>query len=158
MVKRRILTMLLAVMICITGVVSWDINASAEAETEDIEMSELMTEDALIGYAENQTWGVYFSDGYSIINKISSTKIGAGGVTNANVKCTVKVTAIVERKNSSGTWVRVTSWSQTNENAYSAMASKSLTVASGYYYRVRCYHYASTDTASSFTDALWVGN
>lgn len=158
MVKRRILTMLLAVMLCITGIVSWNINARAEVETEDIEMSELMTEDALIGYAENQTWGVYFSDGYSIVNKISSTKIGAGGVTNANVKCTVKVTAIVERKNSSGTWVRVTSWSQTNENAFSAMASKSLTVASGYYYRVRCYHYASTDSASSYTNALWVGN
>lgn len=154
--KRRSLIMFLAVILCITGIMSWNINVRAEVETEDITMSELMTEDALIGYAENQTRGVYFSDGASIINKISSTKIGAGGVTNANVKCKVSVTAIVERKNSSGTWVRVTSWTQTNQNAYSAMASKSLTVASGYYYRVRCYHYASTDTASSSTDALWV--
>lgn len=155
--KRRVLTILLTVMICITGVVSWNINVKAETKTEDIDMSELMTEDALIGYAENQTWGVYFSDGYSIINKISSTKIGAGGATNAAVKCTVKVTAIVERKNSSGTWARVTSWSQTREDAYTVMASKSLTVASGYYYRVRCYHYASTDSATSYTDALWIG-
>ena len=155
MMKRKILTMLLAVTICITGVMNWNINVNAETEGEDIEMSELMTEDSLIGYAGNQTWGVYFSDGYSIINKISSTKIGAGGVTNAAVKCTVKVTAIVERKTTSG-WARVTSWSQTNQNAFSAMASKSLTVASGYYYRVRSYHYASTDTASSSTNALWV--
>lgn len=156
--KRRVLAMLLSVMICIIGIMNWGINANAEAENEDIDMSEVMTEDALIGYAENQTWGVYFSDGYSIINKISSTKIGAGGATNAAVKCTVKVTAIVERKTTSGSWARVTSWSQTRDNAYTVMASKSLVVSSGYYYRVRCYHYASTDTAYSCTNALWVGN
>ena len=154
--KRKVLTLLLSVMIGITSILSWNMNVKAEGESEDIVMSELMTDSALIGYAQNQTWGVYFSDGCSIINKISSTKIGAGGVTNASVKCTVKVTAIVERKNSSGTWVRVTSWSQTNENAYSAMASKSLVVASNYYYRVRCNHYAATDSASSYTNALWV--
>lgn len=155
--KRRCLVMLLAIAICITGVMNWKINVNAENESEDIDISLLMTEDALIGYSENQTWGVYYSDGYSIINKISSTKIGAGGVTNASVKCEVAVTAIVERKTSSG-WARVTSWSVTNENAYSAMASKSLIVTTGYYYRVRCYHYAGTDSSSSCTDALWMGN
>ncbi len=155
--KRRCLTMLLALAICITGVMNWKINVNAENEGEDIDISCLRTEDALIGYSENQTWGVYYSDGYSIINKISSTKIGAGGVTNASVKCEVTVTAIVERKTSSG-WARVTSWSVTNQNAYSAMASKSLIVTTGYYYRVRCYHYAGTDSSSSSTGALWVGN
>lgn len=156
--KRRILTMLLAVMICITGVLSWNVNVNAEVESEDIDMSYLLTEDALIGYADNETWGVYFSDGYSIINKISSTKIGAGGVTNASRKCTVSVTAILERKTSSGSWARVTSWSQTNTNTYSAMVSRSVTVGTGYYYRVRSNHYASTDSASSCTNALWMGN
>ena len=154
--KKRFLTILLMVTICMTCLTSWKVDT--RAETVDIDMSDIMTDDALIGYADNQTWGVYFSDGYSIINKISSTKIGAGGVTNASVKCEVSVTAIVERKNSSGSWARVTSWSVTNENAYSAMASKSITVPSNYYYRVRCHHYASSDSATSFTDALWVGN
>ncbi|MBQ2986552.1 MAG: hypothetical protein IJE23_03620 [Tyzzerella sp.] len=156
--KQRILTILLAVMLCITGLINWKVEAQAEAESTDVEMSDIMTEDALIGYAGSQTRGAYFSDGRSIINKISATKIGAGGVTNANVKCKVTVTAIVERRNSSGSWERVTSWSVTNANAYTAMASKSLTVASGYYYRVRSYHYASSDSATSHTDALWVGN
>lgn len=156
--KQRILTILLAVMICITGMMNWKINVNAETDEQDVDISEIMTEDAIIGYADNQTWGAYFENGYSIINKISSTKIGAGGVTNAAVKCTVKVTVIVERKNASGSWARVTSWSQTNENDYSVMASKSLAVSSGYYYRVRSYHYASTDSASSYTNALWVGN
>lgn len=155
---KRVLNVFLAMMICVVGVVSPTMDVRAEVVSEDIELSEILTEDALIGYAQNQTWGVYFSDGYSIINKISSTKVGAGGATNAKVKCTVDVTAILERKNASGTWVRVTSWTQTNQNAYSAVISKSVTVSSGYYYRVRCYHYAGSDSSSSWTDALWIGN
>ena len=155
---RRIIMLLMAMMILVSGIMNWKVDAKADTGSEDIELSEIMTEDALIGYATSQTWGAYFENGYSIINKISSTKIGAGGVTNAAVKCTVKVSAIVERKNDSGAWARVTSWSVTNQNAYSAMASKNITVPSGYYYRVRSNHYASSDTASSCTNALWVGN
>lgn len=156
--KKRILTMVLAFVLCFTGIMSWEVSVNAETESEDVDMSELMTEDALIGYAENLTRGVYLSDGYSIINKISSTKVGAGGATNAAVKCTVRITSILERKNSSGSWVRVTSWTQTNEDAVCAMIGKSVTVASGYYYRVRSQHYAGTDSASSYTGALWIGN
>ena len=122
-----------------------------------MELSVIETDDALIGYSQNQTWGVYLSSGQSIINKISSTKVGAGGVTNAAVQCTVKVTSILERK-VDGSWVRVNSWTQTNTNASYAMISKSVTVASGYYYRVRSHHYASTDSSTSYTGALWVGN
>lgn len=156
--KKRIFNILLAIVLCVIGIINPRIEAKAEVVSEDIALSDILTDDALIGYAQNQTWGVYFSDGYSIVNKISSTKVGAGGATNAKVKCTVKVTAILERKDTDGLWARVTSWNQTNTNAYSVVSSKSVTVASGYYYRVRCYHYASTDTSSSFTDALWVGN
>lgn len=156
--KKRIWSLCLAIIMCMLGFVSPEIQVEATESCEDIELSSIMTEEALIGYANNQTWGVYFSDGYSIINKISSTKVGAGGATNANVKCTVLVNAILERKNSSGNWARVTSWTQTNENAYSAIITKSVTVASGYYYRVRCYHYAGSDSSSSFTDAIWIGN
>lgn len=144
-------------MISITSFWNGKIVTKAEDGSQDMDMSYLLTDDALIGYSEAQTWGVYYSDGCSIINKISSTKIGAGGVTNANVKCEVSVTTIVERKTSTG-WARVTSWTQTNENAFSAMVSKSLIVGTGYYYRVRCAHYAATDVSSSSTDALWMGN
>lgn len=156
--KKRVLTLLLAIMMCITGMMSWNVEVKAETIDEDIALSDIMTDDAVVGYSQNQTWGVYYSDGYSIINKISSSKAGVGGVTNANVKCTVTVNTILERKNSSGSWERVTSWVQTNQNAYSAIISKSVIVASGYYYRVRCYHYAGTDSSSSFTDGLWIGN
>ena len=155
--KKRLLSLFLTMLICITGLLNWNISANAEGESEDIPMSEIATQDALIGYMQNQTWGVYLSSGQSIINKISSTKVGAGGVTNAAVQCTVKVTSILERK-VNGSWVRVNSWTQTNTNASYAMISKSVTVASGYYYRVRSHHYASTDSSTSYTGALWVGN
>ena len=156
--KRKILCMLLSVMFCVIGISHLDVAASTEVQSEDIEMSELFTEDALIGYVENQTWGVYLASGNSVINKISSSKVGAGGTTNAAVRCNVSITSILERKNASGSWVRVISWTQDNTNAFSAGISKSVTVPSGYYYRVRSYHYASTDSATSYTNALWVGN
>lgn len=156
--RKRFLALLLVIMVCVTSMMCWEVEVNAETISEDIALSELMTEDAIIGYSQSQTWGVYYSDGYSIINKISSSKLGAGGVTNANVKCTVSVQAILERKNSAGNWEFMTSWTQTNQNAYSAMISKSVTVASGYYYRVRCYHDAGPDTSSSFTNGLWIGN
>ena len=156
--KKSIFGIIIAIMICITGIVQFDVSVSAEVESEDIDMSYLMTEDALVGYVENQTWGVYLASGTSTINKISSSKVGAGGTTNAAKKCNVSITSILERKNSSGSWERVTSWMQTNASSFYAMISKSVTVPSGYYYRVRSHHYASTDSATSYTNALWVGN
>ena len=154
--KNRVLSLLLAMVMCVGGIVNLKVDVNAESPIEDVELSVIETDDALIGYSSNQTWGVYLSDGYSIINKMSPTKVGAGGVTNANVKCRVQVNAILEQKNSSGTWVRVTSWLQSNDNAYSVVVSKSVTVSTGYYYRVRSYHTAGSDSSSSSTNALYM--
>lgn len=153
--KQKLLAMLMAVALCVTCVWNLEFETKAEDLGEDISFSELMTENALVGYAENITRGVYLLDGYSIINKISSTKIGAGGTTNAAVKCRVSTNAIVERL-LNGSWARVTSWTTTVESGYSASVSKSLVVTNGYYYRVRCIHYASTDRSSSCTSNLWM--
>ena len=155
--KKKILCMMLIVLLAFVGAMPFDATVLA-VESEDIDMSSLMTEDAITGYTDNMTWGVYLASGTSTINKISSSKVGAGGTTNAAKKCTVRITSILERKNASGSWERVTSWSQTNQNALCAMISKSVIVSSGYYYRVRSNHYAATDSSSSCTDALWVGN
>lgn len=153
--KRKTLAMIMAIALCVTCVWNTGFETRAEDVGEDIDFSSLQTEDALVGYTESQTWGVYLVDGYSIINEISATKIGAGGVTNASVKCKVSVCPIVERL-VNGSWVRVTSWTVTETSDYSAMASKSITVSTGYYYRVRCTHYASSDASSSCTSGLWM--
>ena len=154
--RKKFLSMLLMIVVCLTGISGMTLSVNAE-EGENIDYSYLLTDEALVGYAEMQTWGIYLSSGNSVINKISSTKIGAGGVTSAARTCKVSITSIVERQTNTG-WAYVTAWTQTNENAYSAMISKSLTVNTGYYYRVRSSHYASTDYSSSWTDALWMGN
>lgn len=152
MMKRKMMAILMLLVLMVTGV--WGNGMDVvKAEENDIDISYLLTDNALVGYAENMTWGIYLVDGNSIINKMSSTKIGAGGITNASRKCEVSITSIVERQTSTG-WARVTSWTQTNEYAFSAAISKSLTVGTGYYYRVRSTHYAETDVSSSYTDAL----
>ena len=153
--KRQILTAFMVLVLCVTGSTGWIIDAKAEVESEDIDLSYLLTDDALIGYAEYQTRGIYLVGGYSTINKISSTKVGAGGATEAALRCSVRVSSFLEKK-VSGSWERVASWSQTNNNALSAMISKTVTVSRGYYYRVRGNHYAGSDVTSSGTDALWV--
>ncbi len=151
--RKKVLSIMIALLICLSGCFNYAIDVNAEETGEDIDYSYLLTEEALVGYAMSQTKGIYLSDGHSIINKISSTKIGAGGFTNAAVKCKVSITSIVERQTSTG-WARVTSWTQTNENAFTAAISKSLTVATDNYYRVRSLHYASSDGSSSCTNAL----
>ena len=150
--KKRITAIMLALIMVLTEFSGIDMDVHAE-EGENIDYSYLLTDDALIGYADVMMRGIYLAEGNSIINKMSSNKIGAGGITNASRKCEVSITSIVERQTSTG-WARVTSWSQTNEYAFSAAISKSLTVATGYYYRVRSSHYAGTDASSSCTSAL----
>lgn len=153
--KKKLMMTLLALILCTTNLFTVEIKANAQEIEEEVTYESLLTEDALIGYMQSQTWGVYLSSGTSVINDAGGGKIGAGGITTAAKKCTVSVNAIVERKVGSS-WVRVTSWTVTNTNALVASASKTISVASGYYYRVRCNHSAATDGSSSFTDALWM--
>lgn len=152
---KKLTMMLLALVLCTTSIFTLEIKASAEDIGEDIPYEELLTDEALIGETQLQTRGVYLSSGTSIINDAGGGKIGAGGITSAAKRCTVSVNAIVERKSGSS-WVRVTSWTVTNQNSLVASASKAISVGSGYYYRVRCVHRASSDVSNSFTDALWM--
>lgn len=153
--KKKLMMMVLALVLCVTSIFTVEFKANAEEIGEDVPYESLLTEDALVGHMQSQTWGVYLVDGTSIINDAGGGKIGAGGITSAAIKCTVSVNVVVERK-VSGSWVRVTSWTVTNSNSLLACASKTISVAGGYYYRVRCVHRASTDASSSFTDALWM--
>lgn len=153
--KNKILVMFLACLMCFGSIWygNFEVHAQEEEMNENIDLSYFMGETALIGYADIQTKGVYLSNGRSIISKLSSTMIAAGGTTTAAVKCKVGITSIVERY-VNGNWLRVTSWSSTNENAYVAGLSKTLIVPTGNTYRVRSSHYAASDYSSSWTDNL----
>ena len=153
--KKRVIALLLALLFSVTGIIAGDGKVYAEDSAQDVEISEIWTDDALVGYGQSQTWGVYLLEGVSIINDAGSSKIGCGGITNAAVRCKVSVNVIVEKK-VSGSWSRVTSWTATNTNALTASVSKTLSVGSGYYYRVRSIHTAASDGSSSYTSALWM--
>lgn len=152
--KKKTTMLLLAVVLLATSIYIPIINVNAES-VEEVDYSSLFTEDALIGHMTVQPRGVYLVDGISIINDAGGGKIGAGGSTSAAVNCKVSVNVIVERK-VDGSWVRVTSWSATKTSAYLVTTSKTIAVGSGYWYRVRCVHSASSDASNSFTGALWM--
>ena len=124
--KKKWMSILVAIMICVSGLFYEGFEAKAEDVGEDLDFSYLLTEDTLVGTIEMQTWGVYLAEGNSFISKISSSKIGAGGNTIAATKCQVSVTAIVERK-VDGSWVRVTSWTSTTTAAGSDRAPRGST-------------------------------
>lgn len=155
--KHRMLAMLLMMVLCVTGICSMGLDVRAEEMGEEIDFSYLLTDDTLVGTTDAQTWGVYLAEGNSYISEMATNKIGVGGDTIAAKKCKVSVTAIVERLYN-GKWERVTSFTSTTTSGYTAILSRSLTVGTGYYYRVRCSHYAASDVSSSSTGALWMGN
>lgn len=154
--KKKIAILLLAGIICITGIVGQNEVVHAESPVDvDIEFSELLTDDAIIGYADSNIRGVYYANGMSVINDSGGGKIGWGGATHAARTCKVSVNAVVERLED-GSWYRVTSATKTVASGLSAVVSKTTLVGSGYYYRVRCYHYAASDYSSSWTNALYM--
>ncbi len=109
-----------------------------------------------IGYITIQPRGAYLQSGYSKINKAGDGKIVAGGSTAAQkVVSEVSINVNVERK-VNGSWVHYTSWTSTKKNAVAVTSSKTLTVPKGYYYRVKCVHYANSDVSSSSTGGLYI--
>ncbi len=153
--KKKMVAFLLLMAVALTGIWTGNVESKAAETLEDMPVSYLLLDDALVGYTERQTRGVYLMSGYSSINDAGNGRIGCGGQTNAARRCTVSVSVVIERK-VNGSWVRVTSFSKTSENALTVTASKYLSVISGYYYRVRSMHYAGSDMSASYTDALWM--
>ncbi len=150
---KKIKALLLAVLFSVTCIFGWSAVSFAEESDEEVDLSYLMTEDALVGYMEMSTRGVYLADGISIINDAGNNTVGAGGITSAAHSCKVAVTAIVERYDNGG-WGFVTSMTNSKEDALSVLASKYVKVSSGYYYRCRSTHYAGSDVGYSYTNNL----
>lgn len=151
MKKKLIFVMMLLIGFCSIG---YSQNyVYAEGSETYVDYSFLNTDEALIGHMQIQPMGIYLLDGTSTITKNSTLSIGAGGSTTATEKCRVSVLVIVEQLDD-GVWGYWHSWKVTEEDAYSAVAGKTLAVARGYSYRVRCTHYAESDVSSSWTGAL----
>ena len=146
MKRKKLLSKAAAMMTAVLLVfgVSGQMVSAAEESTEQI------------GYITVQPRGVYLQSGYSQISKAGDGKITAGGSTTAQkVVSEVSIDVIVERK-VNGSWYHYTSWTTTKKNAISVTSYKTLTVPKGYYYRVKCVHYANSDVSSSITGGLYI--
>ena len=150
--RKKLIALLMVAAFAVAGFSAGQMEVKA---AEDYDVSYLSLENALVGYMENSTRGVYLMDGYSSINDAGNGRIGCGGETNAAKRCTVTAAVVVEQK-VNGSWTRISSFSKTSENALSVTASKYLYVAGVYYYRVRTMHYSGSDSSASYTNALWM--
>lgn len=113
-------------------------------------------ENESVGEIEQLTRGYYLKSGSSTLSKLGTGKIGVGGDTTAQrivgeISVTVKVQRLVD-----GYWENYHTWSAEKTNAAYVSTSKTLTVPTGYYYRVSCSHYAASDTGYSYTDGLYI--
>lgn len=127
-----------------------------KAEEAIVEGSKLTMEESSVGYTTAMTRGVYLQSGESAITKAGSGMVYANGATTANMSVsTISVNVILERS-SGGSWVRVTSWTATKNNTYYVSSTKTISVGSGYYYRVRSLHSANSDSSSSYTNGLYI--
>ncbi len=109
--------------------------------------------------------GTHLMDGDSVISCPASGKIYAYGATTANHKVDyVGLIVYVDRFNpQTGYWHQIATWTVEKHDAYGVSSGKTLVVERGYYYRVRCDHFAGNDvdfpydTSTTFTDGIWIG-
>lgn len=164
--KRRILSLICSLtLLCgmVLGI-SNDVKA-ADDELKCVDGSYLTMESESSGSTSSGLErGIHLMDGNSVISNPVVGQIRAYGDTTANHKVDyVSVIVYVDRFNPyTGYWDQISTWTVDKRNAYNVSSSKTLVVERGYYYRVRCSHYAGNDAdfpydmTVSFTDGIWI--
>lgn len=154
---KKAISILMSLIMIIGVGMSEELQVQAEDEILYVDGSHLLEDETeTVGDMEISTWGYYLQSGSSTLSEISSGKIGAGGDTSANrIVDEISVTVVVQRL-VNGSWQNYLTWSASKTNAAYVSTSKTLYVPTGYYYRVSCSHYASTDSGHSYTDGLYI--
>lgn len=156
MKKNRILSLIVAMIMVCTLLIGAQQNVQAADGQECVDGSYLTNDDSSEVTVGSMSRGIYLKSGSSNIVRAGTGKIGAGGNTVGQKtvsKITVNVT--VERL-LNGKWAYYTSWTETNYNSSYVSSSKTLSVPTGYYYRVYCIHYANSDVSDSFTNGIYI--
>lgn len=153
--KRRYISLIciIAFVLSMSGV-----NVRAQDTMSMVDGSYLTHEEEATGSAILIMRGEYLQAGTSKVSKGGTGIINAGGITSAHrVVNEVGVAVMVERlRAGSSSWSYYRSWEVVKTNASSASSSKRLTVPGGYYYRVRCTHWANSDASSSSTNGIYI--
>lgn len=156
MKKNKILSLIMAmVMVCILAINVQGV-ASAADDQECVDGSYLTHDESSEVTVGAMSRGIYLKSGSSTITKAGPGMIAAGGNT-VGQKTVSKITVVVRvERLVNGRWGEYTSWTTTNYNSIYVSSSKTLSVPTGYYYRLYCTHYANSDVSDSFTNGIYI--
>lgn len=146
MKKSKILSLIMAMVMVCALLIGTQQNVQAADMPECVDGSYLTNKDSSEVTVDSKSRGIYLKSGSSSITRAGTGKIAAGGNT-----VDVKVERYVN-----GKWGYYTSWIETNYNSVYVSTSKTLSVPTGYYYRVCCVHYANSDVSDSYTDGIYI--
>lgn len=154
---KKVVAMVLTLVMVLSFGMAGEVQVQAADEMVCIDGSYLLDDaDESVGDLEISTWGYYLKNGSCTLSKIGTGKIGVGGDTTAQrVVSNISVTVVVQRL-VNGYWENYHTWSAEKTDAAFVSTSKTLTVPTGYYYRVSCSHYAGSDTGYSNTDGIYI--
>jgi hypothetical protein len=148
----KLLAIILSILfICQVGLVAF---ANDEPDWEDISLTQEEFDEVLNQNPNNQistlTSGL-ISKAEIAVSKSSSNLIIAGRTVCSSdvVKCGFTVVTIQRRKDSSSSWSTYKTYEDLYKSSNSYTLSKTISVASGYQYRVTCTHYAKKSLLST---------
>lgn len=140
--------------------------AAGETEQKLVDGSYLTMEDSSEGFTESNPLlrGEHLMDGNSGISKAGNGRIYAYGATTADHTVDfIAVIVFVDKYNeTTGRWGQIATWTVEDENTYYVSSGKVVIVERGYYYRVRCEHFAGNksdpmyDSDASFTNGIFI--
>lgn len=106
-------------------------------------------------------FGAFYSSGRCGMSKESSTSVYITAATNCYSTCNSVNAEVTLQKLSGGRWHYVTSRSKTKSNTDYVKVSDTVSVSSGYYYRVTSTHSATkngkTESGAATSNSLYVG-
>lgn len=165
--KKRIVSVM-SMLAIVTTMLFGSVTAAAAEKSEPVivDGSYLTMKDSSEGFIESNPLlrGQHLMDGNSGISKAGRGRIYAYGATTADhdVDYIAVIVYVDQYNEATGDWEQVATWTEEDANTYYVSTGKVVVVDRGYYYRVRCNHYAGNkadpmyDIDISFTDGIMV--
>lgn len=167
--KKRVLSTLCSFLILCGIVVSISVNTNAQEDSQDVIVDgSMLTQDEYSkGTSVNPMLkGKHLMEGECCVSKAGIGRIYVYGQTTADhvvdyVAVLMDVEQLVER-DGKDVWIQVTYHDVDARDTYYVNVDDTLKVDRGYYYRVRCEHFAGNDDeefydeAISVTDGIWI--
>ncbi|HJA65682.1 hypothetical protein B5F07_15640 [Lachnoclostridium sp. An169] len=162
--KKRILSMVCSLLILSSLLLGSFTDVEASDEMKKVDGSYLTMDETSTGYSSDRlTKGKHMMDGECSITKAGKNRIYAYGATTGNHTVDyIAVIVYVERYHpETDRWGHVDAWIEECENDFLASTAKTLTVDTGYYYRVRADHFAEKapdpmEETYSVTNGIWI--